>query len=94
MDILLEERERQSIHYYCIASDHHRYDLSIIYSEKFFGKAMVVSIQSGQMVLMCDEDIENDMCWAEKLGIELIDIRELKSFFHLILQNRQVANQY
>ncbi|MDQ0884577.1 SAV0927 family protein [Peribacillus sp. V2I11] len=67
VDILFEESESQSVHYYCIATEHHRYDFAIIFTNNFFGKAMVVSIQSGTMVLMCNEDTENELLLGRKI---------------------------
>lgn len=94
VDILLEEKENQSVHHYCIATDTHRYDFSVIFSNHFYGKAMVVSIQTEKMVLMCQEDIENDSHWAKKLGISAMDLQSCKSFFQLLLTHKQFANQY
>lgn len=94
VDILLEEKENQTVNHYCIATDDYRYDFSVVYSNHFYGKAMVISIQTGKMVLMCQDDIENDLFWAKKLGISEIDIRSCKSFFQMVLNQRHFANQY
>ncbi|MBU8879990.1 DUF3055 domain-containing protein [Bacillus sp. FJAT-29790] len=94
VEILLEERETQSVNHYCVATDDHRYDFSVIYSNHFYGKAMVVSLQTGKMVLMCQDDIENDLYWAKKLGITGIDINACQSFFQMILNHKHFANQY
>lgn len=94
MDILLEEREDQTVHYYCIATDYYRYDISIIYSNLFCGKAMVISIQTGKMVLMCKEDIENEEYWLGRLGINTIDVPVCRDFLLTVLDQKQFANQY
>ncbi|MEH7502875.1 SAV0927 family protein [Neobacillus drentensis] len=94
LDILAEQKEQQLFHYFCIISNNHRYDLTIGYSEQFFGKAMVTSIQSGKMVLLCQEDSYSDQHWAEKLGIEEEDIPEFQEFFSLVLQTRPFQEQY
>jgi Protein of unknown function (DUF3055) len=94
IDILSEQRENQLVHHYCLATDDHRYDLSVIYSNQFIGKAMVVSIQTGKMVLMCQEDIKSDKFWAEKLGIMAIDIGDCKKFLEMILINKHYVDQY
>jgi hypothetical protein len=94
VDILLEEKGEHSVHYYCIATEHHRYDLSVIYTDRFFGKAMVVSLQSNNMVLLCSEDIENQCYWAEKLGINPIDVDECGTFLQMILHQKLFVNQY
>lgn len=93
-DILSEDKERQNIHYYCIAAGSHRYDLAVIYSVNFLGKAMVISIQSERMVLLCSEDIQHTSHWAPKLGIIPDDIPQIEQFLHSILDQKLFANQY
>ncbi|WP_026678323.1 SAV0927 family protein [Fictibacillus gelatini] len=93
-DILSEERETQMIRYYCLATNHCRYDFAIIYTELFFGKAIVISIQNGRMVLLCQEDLENPGYWSDKLGIKDEDIKEFQKFFSFILQSKELAEQY
>ena len=94
LDILLEQIEKQPIGYYCIVSNHHRYDIAVAYSQQFFGKAMVTSIQNGRMILLSQEDIEEEQYWAPKLGIEIEDVEDFQSFFHMILQSQMLAEQY
>jgi hypothetical protein len=94
LDILLEQKEQQLLHYFCLISNDHRYDLTIGYSDQFFGKAMVTSIQSGKMVLLCQEDTLSDDHWAERLGIEAEDIPEFQEFFCMVLQTRPFQEQY
>ncbi|MBU8914457.1 DUF3055 domain-containing protein [Bacillus sp. FJAT-29953] len=94
LDILSEQKEQQLLHYFCLISDNHRYDLAIGYSRNFFGKAMVTSIQTGKMVLLCKEDTYEDHHWADKLGIEKEDIPEFQEFFDLVLQQRPFQEQY
>lgn len=94
LDIISEQKESQVFHYYCLLSNNHRYDLTIGYSHQFYGKAMVTSIQSGNMVLLCKEDTYADYQWAERLGIEVEDIPEFQEFFGLVLQTRPFQEQY
>ncbi|KZN97724.1 MAG: DUF3055 domain-containing protein [Bacillaceae bacterium] len=94
MDILLEERENQTIYFYCIASNDYRYDLAVIFSNQFFGKAMVMSLQTERFMLMCKEDIDKEEIWADKLGIHCTDTEQCKDFFRTILTNHHLAEQY
>ena len=94
VDILFEEKGKHSVHYYCIATEHHRYDFSVIYTEHFLGETMVVSMQSNNMVLLCSEDIENESYWTGKLGIYPIDVDECRSFLQMILYQKLFVNQY
>ena len=88
LEILVEQNEQQLLHYFCLITEHRRYDLTIGYSNQFFGKAMVTSIQTSKMVLLCQEDISTDDYWAEKLGIAEEDIPEFQEFFRNVLLTR------
>ncbi|WP_042353804.1 SAV0927 family protein [Bacillus rubiinfantis] len=94
LEIVAEQVERQPVHYFCLLSPHHRYDLTIGYSEHFFGKAMVTSMQTGKMMLLCQEDMLDDHIWAEKLGIEAEDVLEFQDFFRFVLQRSPFQEQY
>ncbi|MBT2618884.1 MULTISPECIES: SAV0927 family protein [unclassified Bacillus (in: firmicutes)] len=93
-DILSENKENQAIHHYCLLSKNYKYDVTIAYSAQFCGKAMVTSIQSGRMILLCADDINLDQYWAPKLGIEQEDIPEFKDFLKLILQSQFHVEEY
>lgn len=94
IDIISEATEKQFVHHYCLLTQNNRYDLSIAFSSHFYGKSMVTSIQSGQMVLLCSEDIHSDQYWSPKLGIAEEDVFEMQDFFSLILQSKQFNEQY
>ncbi|WP_393959494.1 SAV0927 family protein [Priestia megaterium] len=83
---MLEEKETPIVYYYCIATDDCRYDFSIIYSNMFCGKAMVIFIQTGNMALLCSDDMEDEEIQIEKLGIKIVDIIKCKTFLQLVLQ--------
>lgn len=94
LDILSEQNEQQLLHYFCLISPNYRYDLTIGYSNHFLGKAMVTSIQTGKMVLLCQDDIGADDYWAKKLEIEKEDISEFQEFFRNVLQPIPFQEQY
>lgn len=94
LEILSEQKERQLLQYFCLISKHHRYDLMIGHSEHFYGKSMVTSIQTGNMVLLCQDDMYYTHHWANKLGIEEEDITEFQEFFSLVLQTQPFQEQY
>jgi hypothetical protein len=94
IDILLEEKESQSVHHYCLATDSHRYDFTFIYSNQFFGKAMVISFQTERMALMCQEDLDHEQYWVERLGIRAPDVGQCKTFLEMRLSQKPFFNQY
>ncbi|NWQ39109.1 DUF3055 family protein [Bacillus sp. EB106-08-02-XG196] len=94
LDILSEQKDQQLMHYFCLISNNHRYDLTIGHSNHFYGKAMVTSMQTGNMVLLCQEDTYAPHYWADRLGIEEEDIAEFQDFFGLVLQSGPFQEQY
>lgn len=93
MDItfLLDETELQSNRFVCCITDHNRYDLAIIDTKQFLGNSIVLSLQNGQMVLMCEEDIKDSPYWAPKLGIEEEDTKALQDFLYTALGSYEPA---
>lgn len=94
LEIISEVSEQQLMNYYCLISNRRRYDLMVGYSEHFFGKTMVTSIQTGKMVLLCHEDIYTEDYWAEKLGIDVEDIPDFQQFFKMVLRSGAFPEQY
>lgn len=94
IEIITELKEEQLSHYFCIFSGENRYDITIAYSAQFYGKAMVTSIQTGNMVLLCQGDIRSDQFWAPKLGIATEDVPDFYEFFDLVLQTDTFSEQY
>jgi hypothetical protein len=94
LDHLLEEVENQIVRYYCITSEEYRYDIVVIHSEMFFGKAMIISIQNGKMALLSHDDIHDESYWAEKLNIKKVDINGFKNLFYMVLDKNQSPEQF
>jgi hypothetical protein len=94
LDIISEISGSHLMHYFCLISKNKRYDLTIGFSEHFYGKAMVTSFQTGQMVLLCQEDAYTEDHWAERLGIDTEDIPEFQEFFEQVLQTGPYEEQY
>lgn len=84
-DILVDETECQTAKYFCFAAEMERYDFTIFYSQRFFGKQIVISLQNGQMVLMSSEDIEHPEIWANKFSVHPSDVKHVQEFFHMVL---------
>ncbi|KAA9022603.1 SAV0927 family protein [Niallia endozanthoxylica] len=94
LDYLLDETENQMVRYYCIASKDYRYDIVIVHSEMFLGKAMVMSIQNRRMVLLSYDDISDANYWGGQLGIQNTDINKFKDFFYMVLDKGQLLELF
>ncbi|PTX65055.1 Protein of unknown function (DUF3055) [Melghirimyces profundicolus] len=56
---LYDETEQVNVRFIGFVSEHGRYDFGIIYTQMFFGKPLVVSMQTGRSSLLSQDDIEN-----------------------------------
>lgn len=84
-DILYDETERPITRYVSYAAMNKRYDFGMVYTKHFFGKTIVFSIQSMQMILMSYDDILHDSFWIEKLDIHAQDVDGVKDFLQSVL---------
>ncbi|WP_054635194.1 DUF3055 domain-containing protein [Thalassobacillus sp. C254] len=54
---LYEEQEQANVTYVGLATSEGRYDFGVIYTNMFFGKPLVVCMQTGRSALLGDEDL-------------------------------------
>ncbi|WP_202076611.1 DUF3055 domain-containing protein [Caldalkalibacillus salinus] len=56
---LYEEVERATVKFVGFVTDLARYDFGIIYTNQFFGKPLVICMQTGKSTLLCAEEASN-----------------------------------
>jgi hypothetical protein len=56
---LYDESEKAKIRFVGFVSEHGRYDFGIVYTNMFFGKPLVICMQTGRSSLLSVEDAEN-----------------------------------
>ncbi|GIP32860.1 DUF3055 domain-containing protein [Paenibacillus sp. J2TS4] len=93
-DKLYEEVERATVHFIGYASETTRYDFAIVYTEHFFGKPLVLCMQTGKSTLLCLDDVNNLEHLQTHFGVKLDEAEELSSFFHERLPAVGLHDQY
>lgn len=68
-DKLYDEHEKVKVRFIGFTTEHTRYDFGIIYTNMFFGKHLVICMQTGRSSLLDPNDIE--------------DIETLQTLFHI-----------
>jgi hypothetical protein len=58
-DKLYDEHENAKVRFIGFTTEHTRYDFGIIYTSMFFGKPLVVCMQTGRSTLLDPKDIED-----------------------------------
>ncbi|MFC4076591.1 DUF3055 domain-containing protein [Salinithrix halophila] len=56
---LYDETEQANVRFVGFVSDQGRYDFGIVYSRMFFGKPLVVCMQTGRSSLLALDDVDN-----------------------------------
>jgi hypothetical protein len=84
-DRLYEESETSKVVFFGYASERARYDFAIVFTNGFFGKPLVVCMQTGRSSLLCADDTAN-IEYLQKI-FAIVDAEEAKELA-LILQQR------
>jgi hypothetical protein len=92
---LYDESEQVKVRFVGFASDKARYDFGIVYTTQFFGKPLVVCMQTGRSSLMCSEDVINTEYLKKTFNLpDIEEAEKLKEFFKLNLPAVFLDTQY
>ncbi|HZG85459.1 DUF3055 domain-containing protein [Paenibacillus sp.] len=58
-DRLYDESEQTKVDFFGYATERARYDFAIVYTNRFFGKPLVVCMQTGRSSLLSADDLAN-----------------------------------
>lgn len=59
LDRLYDVSERCQVNFIGYASETARYDFALVYTDSFFGKPLVICMQTGKSALLCENDLLN-----------------------------------
>lgn len=89
---MYDDVENTQVRFAGFASDKARYDFAIVFTSKFFGKPLVICMQTGRSSVVCSEDskdIENIM---KKFALtDREEAQELSYFFQTALPSLTVG---
>jgi hypothetical protein len=94
-DKLYDENEKVKVRFVGFTTEHTRYDFGIVYTNMFFGKPLVVCMQTGRSALLDPKDLEDTEYLQaafkineEKQAVDLIE------FFKVALPGMPFEPQY
>lgn len=94
-DRLYDETEKSQVRFIGFTTDTTRFDFAIVYTNMFFGKALVIDMQMGRSVLLSEDDTDNIDYLQKFFHIKnQEDTKELADFFKSILPALPRGNQY
>jgi hypothetical protein len=92
---LYDESEQVKVRFVGFSSDKARYDFGIVYTTQFFGKPLVVCMQTRTSSLMCSEDVVNTEYLQKTFKLsDHEEAEKLKEFFKLNLPAVSSDPQY
>lgn len=59
LESLYDTMETSNVNYVGCVSEGSRFDFAIVYSNQFFGKPLVICMQSGRSAPMCADDLKD-----------------------------------
>ncbi|MDN9012210.1 DUF3055 domain-containing protein [Brevibacillus laterosporus] len=95
MELLYDVNEDAKVRFLGYTTDTTRYDFGIVYTHRFFGKPLVVCMQTGQSTLLSSEDTINPKHLQQIFKLScLTQAKELSQFFRDNLPSMPFQDQY
>lgn len=90
-----DEQENVKVRFIGFATDETRYDFGIVYTNQFFGKPLVICMQTGRSSLLDPKDLENVDYIRSRFRIQSEkQTTELIEFLKTVLPNVPYEPQY
>lgn len=95
IDKLYDVHEQVKVRFLGITTEDTRYDFGIVYTNQFFGKPLVICMQTGRTVLLDPKDLENiEYIQAAFKIVDEKQASDLVEFFRSILPAMPFEPQY
>jgi hypothetical protein len=92
---LYDEVGQSKVNFVGYVSERARYDFAIIYTDHFFGKPLVVCMQTGKSSLLCQDDVHNLDYLQRAFHItDRSEAEELSIFLRQRVPSVEVNEQY
>ena len=59
LEQMYEESETAKVRFIGFVSDQYRYDFGVVYTNQFFGKPLVICMQTGRSTTLCAQEAKN-----------------------------------
>jgi hypothetical protein len=95
LERMYEVSEQASLQFIGYMTDDSRYDFAIIYTDSFYGKPLVVCMQSGRSATLCTDDLKR-LDYLQKIYnlSGPAEAQELASFLEQRIQPLSLVEDY
>ncbi len=84
-EFLYDDSETTNIRYVSFFTDHSRFDLAIVHSNRFFGKSLILDLQNGRCAIVGKDDLDEPGYLEYAFGLSESAAEELKDFLDQIV---------
>lgn len=84
-EFLYDDTEETKSRFVSFVGKENRYDLVIIMSGRFYGKHLVLHLQSNNFAIIGHDDLEEEGYIEEAYSLSKAEAEELQSFLHTIV---------
>ncbi|GAA3407233.1 DUF3055 domain-containing protein [Paenibacillus hodogayensis] len=91
---LYDSGEQANIQFIGFATDLARYDFGIVYTTAFFGKPLVVCMQTNRSSLLDHEDLDNIAYLQRAFRLNDREAEEVSAFLKQLLPSMGMQEQY
>ncbi|WP_404404589.1 DUF3055 domain-containing protein [Jeotgalibacillus malaysiensis] len=82
---LYDDTEETKTRFVSFMGEHQRFDLAIMYSDRYFGKAMVMDIQGSRFAIIGQDDLEEEGYIEHAFKLSNQDASELREFLNEVI---------
>ena len=83
---LYDDTEETKTRFVSFMGENHRFDLGIMETNRYYGKALVFDIQSGRFAIIGRDDLEEPGYLAHAFNLSEEDAEDLRSFLDEVIQ--------
>lgn len=93
-DRLYDTAEQANVQFVGFATERTRYDFGIVYTTAFFGKPMVICMQSNRSSLLDYDDLDNIAYLQRSFHLSAAEAEEVSSFLKQLIPTMPVKDEY
>ncbi|WP_088103986.1 DUF3055 domain-containing protein [Halalkalibacter urbisdiaboli] len=82
---LYDDVEETRTRFVSFMGEHQRFDLAIISSSRYYGKQLVLDVQSNRFAIIGEDDLEEPGYLEHAYQLDEEDAEELRSFLHEVI---------
>lgn len=83
---LYDDIEQSRIRFVSFVGTNERFDLAIIHTDRFYGKALVLDMQSHRYAIVGHDDLAEEGYIEDQFQLSEVDANELRSFLEEVVQ--------